>query len=94
MPTDGQTLLFENARVLPVPEKPGDKVSKIGVGIYKQDREALTYLPGAVYELYTVDDIFSADGMKLLDAGTKLSTGSATNANGFAWFDVGCSHPF
>ncbi len=38
----GQILVFENARVLPVPEKPGDKVSKIGVGIYKQDREALT----------------------------------------------------
>ena len=85
---NGQTLVFENARVLPVPEKPGDKVSKIGVGIYKQDREALTYLAGAVYELYTVDDIYSADGTKLLDAGAKLSTGSATNANGFAWFDV------
>ena len=85
---NGQTLVFENARVLPVPEKPGDKVNKIGVGIYKQDREALTYLPGAVYELYTVDDIYSAGGTKLLDAGAKLSTGSATNANGFAWFDV------
>ena len=85
---NGQTLVFENARVLPTPEKPGDKVSKIGVGIYKQDREVLTYLPGAVYELYTVDDIYSADGTKLLDAGTKLTTGSATNANGFAWFDV------
>ena len=85
---NGQTLVFENARVLPTPEKPGDKVSKIGVGIYKQDREALTYLPGAVYELYTVDDIYSADGTKLLDAGAKLSTGSATNANGFTWFDV------
>ena len=84
----GQTLVFENARVLPVPEKPIDKVSKIGVGIYKQDREALIYLPGAVYELYTVDDIYSADGQKLLDAGTKLATSSATNANGFAWFDV------
>ena len=85
---NGQTLMFENARVLPVPEKPGDKVSKIGVGIYKQDREALTYLSGAVYELYTVDDIYSADGTKLLDAGAKLSTGSATNTNGFTWFDV------
>ena len=85
---NGQTLVFENARVLPTPEKPGDKVSKIGVGIYKQDREALTYLPGAVYELYTVDEIYSADGTKLLDAGTKLSTGSATNASGFTWFDV------
>ena len=85
---NGQTLVFENARVLPVPEKPGDKVSKIGVGIYKQDREALTYLPGAVYELYTVDDIYSADGTKLLDAGAKLGTSSATNTNGFAWFDA------
>ena len=84
----GQILVFENARVLPVPEKPGDKVSKIGVGIYKQDREALTYLPGAVYELYTVDDIYSADGTKLLDAGAKLGTGSPTNESGFTWFDV------
>ena len=85
---NGQTLVFENARVLPTPEKPGDKVSKIGVGIYKQDREALTYLPGAVYELYTVDDIYSADGTKLVDAGAKLATSSTTNASGFTWFDV------
>ena len=84
----GQTLVFENARVLPTPEKPGDKVSKIGVGIYKQDREALTYLPGAVYELYTVDDIYSADGTKLLDAGAKLAESSHTNESGFTWFDV------
>ena len=85
---NGQTLVFENARVLPTPEKPGDKVSKIGVGIYKQDREALTYLPGAVYELYTVDDIYSADGTKLLDAGAKLEESSPTNESGFTWFDV------
>ena len=85
---NGQTLVFENVRVLPTPEKPGDKVGKVGVGIYKQDREALTYLPGAVYELYTVDDIYSADGTKLLDAGTKLATSSTTNASGFTWFDV------
>ena len=84
----GQILVFENARVLPVPEKPGDKVSKIGVGIYKQDRETLTYLPGAVYELYTVDDIYSADGTKLLDAGAKLAESSPTNESGFTWFDV------
>ena len=85
---NGQTLVFENARVLPTPEKPGNKVSKIGIGIYKQDREAVTYLPGAVYELYTVDDIYSADGTKLVDAGTKLATSSTTNASGFTWFDV------
>ena len=85
---NGQTLVFENARVLPVPEKPGDKVSKIGVGIYKQDREALTYLAGAVYELYTVDDIFAADGTELLDAGAKLAESGPTNESGFTWFDV------
>ena len=85
---NGQTLVFENARVLPTPEKPGDKVSKIGVGIYKQDREALTYLPGAVYELYTVDDICSADGTKLLVAGAKLAESSPTNESGITWFDV------
>ena len=85
---NGQTLVFENARVLAVPEKPSDKVSKIGVGINKQDREALTYLPGAVYELYTVDDIYSADGTKLLDAGAKLAESSPTNESGFTWFDV------
>ena len=85
---NGQTLVFENARVLPVPEKPGDKVGKVGVGIYKQDREALTYLAGAVYELYTVDDIFSADGTKLVDAGAKLAESNPTNESGFTWFDV------
>ena len=79
-----EPIVFQNERIIAVPDKPG----KIGVGIYKQDREALTYLPGAVYELYTVDDIYSADGTKLLDAGTKLATSSTTNASGFTWFDV------
>ena len=83
---NGQTLVFEKCAVLPTPEKPGDKVSKIGVGIYKQDREALTYLPGAVYELYTVDDIYSADGTKLVDAGAKLAESNPTNESGFTWF--------
>ena len=79
-----EPIVFQNERIIAVPDKPG----KIGVGIYKQDREALTYLPGAVYELYTVDDIYSADGTKLLEAGTKLATSSTTNASGFTWFDV------
>ena len=85
---NGQTLVFENARVLPVPEKPGDKVGKVGVGIYKQDREALTYLAGAVYELYTADAIYDNGGNKLLDAGAKLAESSPTNESGFTWFDV------
>ena len=35
-----------------------------------------------------MDDIYSADGTKLVDAGTKLATSSTTNASGFTWFDV------
>ena len=35
-----------------------------------------------------VDDIYSADGTKLLDAGTKLAESSPTNESGFTWFDV------
>ena len=84
----GQILVFENARVLPTPEKSGDKVSKIGVGIYKKDREALTYLAGAVYELYTADAIYDNGGNKLLDAGAKLAESSPTNESGFTWFAV------
>ena len=53
-----------------------------------QDRETLTYLPGAVYELYTVDDIYAADGTKQVDAESKLATSSPTDDSGFTWFDV------
>ena len=84
----GQILVFENARVLPVPEQPGDKVGKVGIGIYKQDREAMTYLQGAVYELYTADAIYDNSGNKLLDAGAKLAESSPTNESGFTWFAV------
>ena len=31
---------------------------------------------------------YSADGTKLLDAGTKLAESSPTNESGFTWFDV------
>ena len=41
-----------------------------------------------MYELYTVDDIYSADGTKLLDAGAKLAESSPTNESGFTWFAV------
>ena len=82
------TLVFENARVLPVPETPEDLVDKIGVGIHKQDTETSKPLAGAVYELYTVDAIYDVDGNKLADAGTLLATSSPTDETGFTWFDV------
>ena len=82
------TIVFENARVLPVPEAPEDLVDKIGVGIHKQDTETSQPLAGAVYELYTVDAIYDVDGNKLADAGTLLATSSPTDETGFTWFDV------
>ena len=92
--SDGQltgqpgTIVFENARVLPVPETPEDLVDKIGVGIHKQDAETSQPLAGAVYELYTVDTIYDVSGNKLADAGTLLATSAPTDDTGFTWFDV------
>ena len=82
------TIVFENARVLPVPETPEDLVGKIGVGIRKQDAETSKPLAGAVYELYTVAAIYDVNGNKLADAGTLLATSAPTDDTGFTWFDV------
>ena len=82
------TIVFENARVLPVPETPEDLVDKIGVGIHKKDAETSQPLAGAVYELYTVDAIYDVNGNKLADAGDLLATSAPTDGAGFAWFDV------
>ena len=82
------TIVFENARVLPVPETPEDLVDKIGVGIHKQDAETSQPLAGAVYELYTVEAIYDVNGNKLADAGTLLATSAPTDGSGFTWFDV------
>ena len=82
------TIVFENARVLPVPETPEDLVDKIGVGIHKQDAETGKPLAGAVYELYTVEAIYDVNGNKLADAGPLLATSAPTDDTGFTWFDV------
>ena len=109
-----QVLVFENARVLPVVEK-----GKVGVGLYKLDRDTCDLtdeapyadgcktranllnggsnradipadakmVAGAVYELYTADDIYSISGNLLADADTLLGT-ATTDENGLAYFDV------
>lgn len=79
-----QVLLFTNERVVPVPDAPG----KLGVGILKKDRENDTMLAGAVYQLFTVDDIYDAHGNTLANAGDLLATSDATDEQGFAWFPV------
>ena len=39
---------------------------KAKVGIYKTDLESGKYLAGAVFNLYTADDIYDADGSLVL----------------------------
>ncbi len=109
-----QVLVFENARVLPVVEE-----GKVGVGLYKLDRDTCdltdeapysdgcktrasllnggsnradipadaNMVAGAVYELYTADDIYSISGELLAAADTLLGT-ATTDENGLAYFDV------
>ncbi|HJD20569.1 MAG TPA: hypothetical protein H9915_01990 [Candidatus Gemmiger faecigallinarum] len=108
------TIVFENARVLPVVEE-----GRIGVGVYKLDRdsagmtddqpyvngvktdpallaggsnhdripEGAILVPGATYELYTADDIYSLDGTLLAAADTLLAT-ATTGEDGLAYFPV------
>lgn len=108
------TIVFENARVLPVVEE-----GRVGVGVYKLDRDSANltdgqpYLdgiktdpallaggsnrdripkgailvPGATYELYTADDIYSLDGTLLAVADTLLAT-ATTGEDGLAHFPV------
>lgn len=108
------TIQFENARVIPVVEE-----GRIGVGVYKLDRdsagmtddhpyvdgvksdtallaggsnrdripEGAILVPGATYELYTADDIYSMDGTLLASADTLLAT-ATTGEDGLAYFNV------
>lgn len=79
-----RVLLFENERVCPTPDEPG----QIGVGIIKRDRDTNTVLAGAVYELYTTDDLYSIAGTLLAKADSRLATSLPTDENGFAAFGV------
>lgn len=45
---------------------------KAKVGIYKNDLESGKYLAGAVFNLYTADDIYDADGRRCAIAYTKI----------------------
>ena len=60
---------------------------KAKVGIYKTDLESGKYLAGAVFNLYTADDIYDADGSLVFAAGELVATSPETNANGTTYFD-------
>ena len=60
---------------------------KAKVGIYKTDLESGKYLAGAVFNLYTADDIYDADGSLVFAAGDLVATSPETNADGYTYFD-------
>ena len=59
---------------------------KAKVGIYKTDLESGKYLAGAVFNLYTADDIYDADGSLVFEAGELVATSPETNADGYTYF--------
>ena len=59
---------------------------KAKVDIYKTDLESGKYLAGAVFNLYTADDIYDADGRLVFAAGELVATGPETNADGYTYF--------
>ena len=60
---------------------------KSKVSIYKTDLESGKYLAGAVFNLYTADDIYDADGNRVFAAGELVATSPETNADGYTYFD-------
>ena len=57
------------------------------VGVYKINQETGKYLAGAVFNLYTRDDIYDVDGNKLFSAGDLISTSPETVADGHTYFN-------
>lgn len=57
------------------------------VGVYKINQETGNYLAGAMFNLYTRDDIYDVDGSKLFSAGDLISTSPETVADGYTYFN-------
>lgn len=76
---DAQVLKFHNERVKPQ------------LDIYKQDIKTGALVAGAVYNLITVDDIYSATGDLLFRAGDLIATSAPTDENGHTTFT--CDFP-
>lgn len=78
------TLILTNARVKAVPE---EQEKKPGIGIYKCSKEQKQPLSGVTFGLYTVDDIYNMQGIKLAEAGELLSV-CTTGTDGKGVFNV------
>ena len=76
---EAQVLKYHNERVKPQQD------------IYKRDIKTGALVAGAVYNLITVDDIYSATGDLLFRAGDLISTSAPTDENGHTIFT--CDFP-
>lgn len=76
---EAQVLKFHNERVKPQ------------LDIYKRDIKTDALVDGAVYNLITVDDIYSATGDLLFRAGDLIATSAPTDENGHTTFT--CDFP-
>ena len=76
---DAQVLKFHNERVKPQ------------LDIYKRDIKTGALVAGAVYNLITMDDIYSATGDLLFRAGDLIATSAPTDENGHTTFT--CDFP-
>lgn len=57
------------------------------IGVYKINQETGNYLAGAVFNLYTRDDIYDVDGKKLFSSGDLICTSPETVADGYTYFN-------
>ena len=73
--TEQQVLKFHNER------------EKAQIKVIKQDEKTGAALAGAVFNLYTQDDIYNADGDRLFRAGDLLATSAPTGQDGTVLFD-------
>ncbi|MGN0983227.1 MAG: SpaA isopeptide-forming pilin-related protein, partial [Gemmiger sp.] len=76
---EAQVLKFHNERVKP------------RLDIYKRDIKTGALVAGAVYNLLTVDDIYSATGERLFRAGDLIATSAPTDEKGHTTFT--CDFP-
>lgn len=76
---EAQVLKYHNERVKPQ------------LDIYKRDSKTGALVAGAVYNLITVDDIYSATGDLLFRAGDLIATSAPTDENGHTTFT--CDFP-
>lgn len=61
---------------------------KARVGVFKFDSKSNKFVAGAVFALYTDDDIYNINGEKIFNAGDLVAVSPETKEDGYTYFDV------